>query len=1283
MRFIEDGPSIPDELLNARDQGRVVFFCGAGVSRARADLPDFLGLAEAVIRQLRVPEDNDACKVLKKAREISSELSVTGLISADRVFDLLEREFTPDDVRAAVAKCLTPRAGANLSAHQILLRLAKTPESRTQLVTTNFDRLFERCGVGLDSYQHPHLPFASRRDNLNGIVYLHGRVNDDYSGSDGDDFVLSSSDFGYAYLSEGWATEFFRDIVRRYVVVFIGYSADDPPIHYLLEGFYRGGQSSHSIYAFQAEESDEVIARWQYKGVRAIPYAETKEHRALWETLEQWAQRSDDPDTWRRTVIDLAMAGPERHQPYQRGQIAHIVSTYEGARKFAECKPPAEWLCVFDPLCRYASPRRSKWGELDSPIIDPFSLYGLDSDATPERDTSDNHPVTRMVPTDAWDAFATNDLDVKSLSRESFASVRGYYATRIPRLSKRLECLGRWIADVANQPAAVWWVARQKSLHLGIRTAIEWAVRHLHGTIAPAVKDAWRYLLEAAERIDTDSDRVLYEQWHELKREIDRYGWIAATVRRFIMIGCPYVTADQALVSAPVPPKMDAELQRSDLIRLQVECPVPPHDARIPNEWLEVVIRGLRKNLELAVQLHQELGDSHWIHISPIVPDDRPDTDHYQRARGLSGCVIQFAALFERLMDLNMCKAQQEFASWPIDDGIVFGRLRLWASGKPKLVSPDIFCQIVNELSNDVFWSSYDQRDFLLVLAARWKDLSEHSRRQIEDRLLAGPVKCHGEGDASYRERQAWATLERLQWLADNQCDFSFDVREEIANRRPLAPKWEPKYAKHATESLESRGGSVRTNTEYGVLLREPIGSILSKARDLSGRNWDNVLEERDPFAGLCGERPRRAYLALVHAARQNEYPEWAWREFLASPRREKDEPKCSAAIAERLCRMPDEASVALLYPSTSWLQRIASSLSKQFPRSLDKIMSKFIDVLHGEASNGRSAATHTSRSRDWVTEALNSPAGHIAWAVFEDSRVKSIRGNVDPCANWLKHLAQLLNLAGDARRQAIAIISHRLGWLHRLVPDWTECHLLSILDGKDEEDQESFWDGFLSNPDVASPALYLRLKPSLSSLVREKRSSREGHLQALAILSLSGWITGRGRKEERLISNGEFHDMVLHGGDDFRSRILWQIGQELRNKRKRHRKEWLNRTIAFLKDVWPSERVVKNPTMSARLCELVILDSGVFQELADIILPRLTKITRDIGLHFHLLSERNDIVCKHPKRVLSLLFAILPEDVSDWPYGIGELLESIVAADSSLLSDAPFRELKRKWDAR
>src|SRR5579872_3698711 len=141
MRFIANGPSIPDSLLNARDDGSVVFFCGAGVSRARAGLPGFFELAEAVLEQLLAPADCDARKLLKKAAEIGSELNIPGLISADRIFALLERDFRAEDIHAAVAKLLTPKAPIDAAAHSVLLRLATTPTSKVQLVTTNFDRL--------------------------------------------------------------------------------------------------------------------------------------------------------------------------------------------------------------------------------------------------------------------------------------------------------------------------------------------------------------------------------------------------------------------------------------------------------------------------------------------------------------------------------------------------------------------------------------------------------------------------------------------------------------------------------------------------------------------------------------------------------------------------------------------------------------------------------------------------------------------------------------------------------------------------------------------------------------------------------------------------------------------------------------------------------------------------------------------------------------------------------------------------------------------------------------
>jgi hypothetical protein len=77
MRFLGDGPSIPDELLVARDEGRVIFFCGAGVSRARAGLADFFGLAKQVLDALEANVETPTRKLLDVAKRIEAESGVS------------------------------------------------------------------------------------------------------------------------------------------------------------------------------------------------------------------------------------------------------------------------------------------------------------------------------------------------------------------------------------------------------------------------------------------------------------------------------------------------------------------------------------------------------------------------------------------------------------------------------------------------------------------------------------------------------------------------------------------------------------------------------------------------------------------------------------------------------------------------------------------------------------------------------------------------------------------------------------------------------------------------------------------------------------------------------------------------------------------------------------------------------------------------------------------------------------------------------------------------------
>ncbi|QCI79780.1 hypothetical protein E6W36_10255 [Hankyongella ginsenosidimutans] len=80
---------------------------------------------------------------------------------------------------------------------------------------------------------------------------MHGRLRKPEVGV-ASGYVISSADFGRAYLSEGWATRFVKALRERYTIVLLGYRAEDPPMRYLLEGLNAADGVSYNspIYAF-------------------------------------------------------------------------------------------------------------------------------------------------------------------------------------------------------------------------------------------------------------------------------------------------------------------------------------------------------------------------------------------------------------------------------------------------------------------------------------------------------------------------------------------------------------------------------------------------------------------------------------------------------------------------------------------------------------------------------------------------------------------------------------------------------------------------------------------------------------------------------------------------------------------------------------------------------------------------------------------------------------------------------------------------------------------------
>ena len=122
MQFIANGPDIPNDLLYAQEEGRLVFFCGAGISYP-AGLPGFKGLVEQIYKEI-VTEFQEG------------EVPAFGREQFDVTLELLERRLPGGGaaVRRALAKVLTPelsRPGAT-DTHAALLRLARSREGASK-----------------------------------------------------------------------------------------------------------------------------------------------------------------------------------------------------------------------------------------------------------------------------------------------------------------------------------------------------------------------------------------------------------------------------------------------------------------------------------------------------------------------------------------------------------------------------------------------------------------------------------------------------------------------------------------------------------------------------------------------------------------------------------------------------------------------------------------------------------------------------------------------------------------------------------------------------------------------------------------------------------------------------------------------------------------------------------------------------------------------------------------------------------------------------------------------
>ncbi|HHQ6589690.1 TPA: SIR2 family protein [Serratia fonticola] len=1187
-------------------------------------------------------------------------------VPLDQIFNLLHLEYGKDEVNALVTKRLSaPQAIEDVGReHALIKRISSNQSGKPQIVTTNFDLLFEVNQEGEELVRHvpPAFPDLNFGSKIEGITYLHGRLVEE--ASENHPYVLSSADFGRAYLSEGWATNFIKLLLERYIVVLVGYQAEDPPIKYLLQGLNHDGQYDRSrLYAFDRGLSEEIEAKWRDRGVTAIAYSD---HPILWKSMEAWAERADDPRRWRASIIDKTQQDPKTLAPHERGQVAHVLRTAQGTRLFSEADPlpHPEWVCVMDGNIRLAKQKQAY--SADAEAFDPQAAYRLDDDLQDISD--DNHK--QGVSNDDLLIWRDGDDNPSDCHRLGGRQIEGFEV-----VSKRLGHLITWFSKSIDSPVVAWWAIRQNGIHPRLLQQFEWKVRH-STSLHKCARHIWGLIIEYHK---DHRNRQHDHDWYELIKRINIQGWTAGVLREFRRVTSPRLNINlpSGLGQFRPPNGLWKEIQFSELGQFEVVF-LERHnrDLDIPDDVLPHVFSILEEQLIFASGLLEDINTSYF-----STPSCYNEREIYGK-----GYVSQFAKiltwivpLFDQMADKWPEVTNARATIWPITERFFFRKLKLYAFSKVGVFKADHVAKEVLSLEHEAFWDANVVRELLFLLVDRWEEFSQDNQKQIIERILVGPNRLSYWSEAEYPIlRNKFAAI-YARYLELKGCELTKAHSERLTEMIKDISGWNDGWATSVVISWGSRTGWVSTDEKPDVIQDLPVNEVIPKAKEELRREYDNFTRKR-PFTGLVKENPRKALSALTIAGKTGDYPEEFWSSMISELPADIT-PRLRRIFLKRIAQLPKAIVVELRHTLSHWLEQNLLAIIK-FDAGLGWVVYDHIveSILSGGANATKSGIGEVRQggkiimqSRRTYSHAINGPIGMCTKALFNAvPGEEQEAGSLFP--HYIKYRVELLFTApGEGAEHCASITASNLNWLMSVDPDWAKENFIPML-AFEHPASESAWNGFLHG-DAPSPSLAKLIKPLLLDLIPwVEKLSWERDFSAIASQWL-GLIRVFYPNESGGLSRSEMRSVLRTMSDETRIQfIFWlgRVGQENDNG-------WTKHVIPLINEDWPREHQYRT-SASMRGWVSLLNNAGdsfplVYEAVKRFLVPVETndhpfyRFTKELG-------EEKPITVIFPETTLDLMNRATPQKLTRPPYELQQVLTLIAETESGLTSDPRYVRL-------
>ncbi|NUN61928.1 MAG: SIR2 family protein [Burkholderiaceae bacterium] len=1272
MQFITHGPDIPDALLQAHEEGRVVFFCGAGISYP-AGLPGFKGLVEQIYRlNGTAPSD------------IEREAFERGQF--DATLDLLERRLPGQRlaVRRELAKALKPnlrRRGAT-DTQAALLRLARSREGALRLVTTNFDRVFhtaaKRTGQEFQAYAAPMLPIP-KNSRWNGLVYLHGLLPDKTDDTALNRLVVTSGDFGLAYLTERWAARFVSELFRNYVVCFVGYSINDPVLRYMMDALAAdrmlGEVTPHAWALGDCEPGQEhrKTIEWEAKGVTPILYevpAGSHDHSALHQTLHAWAETYRDGVLGKeRIIVSHALARPaaSTQQDDFVGRMLWALSDRSGlpAKRFADFNPvpSLDWLLdAFSDerfgdsdLARFRVPSHQ---EMDAKLR--FSL------------------IRRPAP---YDSTPPMLLASGGMTGSQWDDVMFHLARWLVRHLDDPR-LVLWIAQCGGQMHDRWpWLIEHEldrfaSLERDGKTAeLEEILSQAPNAIpGPLMRTLWRLLLSG--RVKSSwRDPDLYRWKGRLKRE-----GLTATLR----LELRELLAPQVALKKPFRWGDEAEnTNEPTRIRQLVDWELVlaadhVHSALrdlVDERWasaLPLLLEDFQQLLRDALDLLRELGEaddrsdrSHW---------DMPSiTPHWQN-RGFRDWV----SLIELLRDawlavrgIDSARATRIAQAWFELPYPTFKRLALFAASQDDCIAPEQWVDWMLADGAWWLWSTDTGREVFRLLVLQGQQLAGATQDRLEAAIHAGPPREMYRDDL---EPDHWEDLvARSVWLhlaklSASGLALGAAARARLTELSGTYPQWQL-AANERDEFSHWMSGTGDPDYEE----RRDIDIAPHKRRELLQWLTKPRPEQRpfyeDTWSNVCRKHLLNSLYALSDLARDGVWPAERWREALQAWSEESRTIRSWRYAAPLVRTMPDAVIQEITHGVTRWIESASKSISQHEDILLDlcrRILSLPLEAGTGMMRNGEPMDQP-------VTEAINHPVGHVTQALINLWFKRNPNDNDLLPADIAPFFTELCDAQVDRFRHGRVLLGSQLIALFRVDRRWTEQYLLPLFGWNDPAEAKAVWEGFLWSPRLYQPLL-IAFKPQLLDSANHYADLGEHRQQFAAFLTYAALGPTDGYTEHEFRSAiGELPQEGLEES----AQALFQALEGAADQREEY---WKNRVQPFWRQVWPKSRDLATPRIAGSLIRLAIAARGEFPAALTAVQDWLQPIEHPDYM-VHLLHE-SGLCRRFPADALRLLDTVIADQ--QWtPRELGQCLDEIERAAPPLAQDARYLRLQEYFRRR